>query len=141
MAQAKRGDRVKVNYTGKLGDGKQFDSSEGMDPLEFTVGEGRIIPGFEKAIIGMAPGDTKTVVIAVDDGYGERQDELIMVVDRKELPPDLDPKVGDQLEMERSGQTFVVNVTESTDETVTLDANHPLSGEELTFDIELVEIV
>lgn len=141
VSQAKNGDTVRVDYTGKLSDGTKFDSSNGKDPLEFTVGDGKIIPGFEQAVVGMKPGDTKTVVVKPENGYGESRDELILEVDRSELPPDLDPKVGDRLEMQRSGQTWPVNVTGSTDDTVTLDANHPLAGEELTFDIELVEIV
>lgn len=141
MTQAKHGDTVRVNYTGKLSDGTQFDSSEGRDPLEFTVGKGRIISGFERAVTGMSPGDTKTVVIAATDGYGQRREDLVVVVDRNDLPADLDPKIGDRLEMKRAGQSTPVNVTATTDDTVTLDGNHPLAGEDLTFDIELVEIV
>ena len=142
MAQAKHGDMVRVHYTGKLGDGTRFDSSEGRDPFEFTVGEGKVIPGFEQAIVGMEPGDTKTVVVEAQEGYGERRDDLIAVVNRSELPSDLDPKTGDRLEMRRStGESLPVIVMESTDETVTLDANHPLAGEDLTFEIELLEIV
>lgn len=141
LAQAKHGDTVRVNYTGKLGDGTQFGSSKGRDPLEFTVGEGKFIPGFERAVMGMKPGDTKTVVVAAEDGYGQRNEELVVVVDRNKLPSDLDPKVGDRLEMRRSGQSKPVYVIAVTDEKVTLDGNHRLAGEDLTFDIELVEIV
>lgn len=141
LAQAKDGDTVRVHYTGKLSDGMQFDSSTGRDPLEFTLGEGKLISGFEQAVKGMNPGDTKTVQITADDAYGQRRDELVMEVDRSDLPPDLDPKVGDKLEMSRSGQSMVVSVTGSTDDAITLDANHPLAGEDLTFDLELVEIV
>lgn len=141
MAQAKNGDTVRVNYTGKLSDGTQFDTSKGRDPLEFTLGEGKIISGFENAVAGMSPGDSKTVVVAAKDGYGPRRDDLVVVVDRSDLPSDLDPKVGDRLEMQRPDKTMPVHVTATTDDTVTLDGNHPLAGEALTFDIGLIEIV
>jgi peptidylprolyl isomerase len=149
MAQAKKGDRVKVHYTGKLADGEVFDSSEcedsgcgcGTGPLEFTIGEGEVIPGFENAIIGMSPGESKTVVIPVEEAYGPRMDEMVAVVGRSDLPPDLKPEVGQQLEVtQQDGHTFPVLITEVTDTTVTLDANHPLAGRELTFDLKLVEI-
>lgn len=149
MAQAKSGDKVKVHYTGKLEGGEVFDSSECHEsdcgcetgPLEFVIGEGQVIPGFEQAIIGMNPGDTKTVVIPVDEAYGERIDEMVAVVDRSEIPPDITLEVGNQLEVtQEDGQAFPVLITEVTDTTVTLDANHPLAGKELTFDLNLVEI-
>lgn len=141
MAQAKEGDNVKVHYTGKFDDGTVFDSSEGRDPLEFKVGEGRVIPGFENAVKGMNVGESKTVTIPATDAYGPHRDELMMVVDKSQFPPEISPKVGDQLQMQHpSGQTMVVTVAEVGDSNVTLDANHPLAGEDLTFDIELAEI-
>lgn len=149
MAQAKSGDKVKVHYTGKLEGGEVFDSSECHEsdcgcetgPLEFVIGEGQVIPGFEQAIIGMNPGDTKTVVIPVDEAYGERMDEMVAVVERSEIPPDLTLEVGNQLEVtQEDGQAFPVLITEVTDTTVTLDANHPLAGKTLIFDLNLVEI-
>ena len=142
MTQVKHGDTVRVNYTGKLGDGTAFDSSKARGPLEFTVGEGRILPGLEHAVTGMKPGDTKMVVIGAEEAFGQRREDLVVVVDRNELPSHLDPKVGDRLEMRQpEGKSMVLNVTEITDESVTLDGNHPLAGEDLTFDLELVEIV
>jgi peptidylprolyl isomerase len=149
MARAKTGDKVTVHYTGRLEGGEVFDSSEcreddcGCDsgPLEFTIGEGNVIPGFEQAIIGMNPGDTKTVVIPVDQAYGERIDEMVAVVDRKDIPPDLILEVGNQLEVtQQDGSAFPVIITEVTETSVTLDSNHPLAGKELTFDLRLVVI-
>ncbi len=142
MAQAKKGDKVKVNYTGKFDDGAVFDSSVGRDPLEFTVGEGQVIPGFEGAVIGMNIADSKTVRIPAAEAYGLPHEELVMVVSRTEFPEDLNPSVGDQLQLsDPTGQVMIVTVTETSDESVTMDANHPLAGKDLTFDIELVEIV
>ena len=149
MAQAKTGDTVKVHYTGRLAGGEVFDSSEcreddcGCDsgPLEFTIGDGNVIPGFEQAIIGMNPGDCKTVVIPADQAYGERMDEMVAVVDRKDIPTDLPLEVGSQLEVtQEDGNSFPVLITEVNESTVTLDANHPLAGRDLTFDLRLVEI-
>jgi peptidylprolyl isomerase len=149
MAQAKTGDKVKVHYTGRLAGGEVFDSSECHEsdcgcesgPMEFVIGEGHVIPGFEQAVIGMSPGEAKTVVIPVDQAYGERMDEMVAVVNRSEIPPDLTLEVGSQLEVtQEDGQAFPVLITEVTDTTVTLDANHPLAGKELTFDLKLVEI-
>jgi len=149
MAQAKTGDKVTVHYTGRLEGGEVFDSSECREddcgcesgPLVFTIGEGNVIPGFEQAIIGMSPGDTRTVVIPVDQAYGERIDDMVAVVDRKEIPPDLILEAGNQLEVtQQDGSAFPVIITEVTETSVTLDANHPLAGKELTFDLRLVEI-
>lgn len=141
MSQAKTGDTVRVHYTGKLDDGTEFDSSDGRDPLEFEVGKGLVIPGFEEAVVGMAAGDKTSVTIPPDAAYGPKLDHLVMSVDRAQLPPDLDPELGDRLEMTGEDQKMVVTVTEMTDDTVTLDANHPLAGKSLTFEIELVAIV
>ncbi|HEY5974822.1 MAG TPA: peptidylprolyl isomerase [Geobacteraceae bacterium] len=149
MAQVKQGDKVKVDYTGRLEDGTVFDSSECQDdgcdcssgPLEFTVGEGQVIPGFESAVLGMSPGEEKTVTIPVAEAYGEHQEELVAVVKRSELPPGLDPAVGEQLELtQEDGNSFPVLVTEADETSITLDANHPLAGRQLVFDIKLMEI-
>jgi peptidylprolyl isomerase len=149
MAQAKTGDKVKVHYTGRLAGGEVFDSSECREddcgcesgPLEFTIGEGNVIPGFEQGVIGMSPGDTRTVVIPADQAYGERVEEMVAVVNRKDIPADLVLEVGNQLEVtQEDGNVFPVVITEVAESTVTLDANHPLAGRELTFDLRLVEI-
>lgn len=142
MAQAKKGDTVKVHYTGRLTTGEVFDSSEeGGAPLEFTIGEGDVIPGFEEAVIGMNTGETRTVTIPVDQAYGPRYEELVAQVEREYLPRDSEPRLGQQYEVTQDdGQVFNVTVTEVTDTTVTLDANHPLAGRDLVFDIKLLEI-
>ena len=141
MAEAKQGDTVKIHYTGSLEDGTVFDSSQDRDPLEFTLGEGKVISGFESAVEGMEEGETKTAEIPSDEAYGPRRDDLLLTVARDQLPEDLEPEVGDQLEMRtQDGQAFPVVVTQVGDEQVQLDANHPLAGKDLTFDIELVEI-
>uniref|UniRef100_A0A831UET2 Peptidyl-prolyl cis-trans isomerase n=1 Tax=Geobacter metallireducens TaxID=28232 RepID=A0A831UET2_GEOME len=143
MAQAKKGDTVKVHYTGKLTTGEVFDSSEegGSGPLEFTIGEGEVIPGFEEAVIGMNAGEAKTVTIPVEQAYGPRMEELVAEVEREYLPQDAEPKLGQQYEVTQDdGQVFNVTVTGMNDTTVTLDANHPLAGRDLVFDIKLVEI-
>ena len=141
MTQAKLGDTVKVNYTGKLQDGTVFDSSVNRDPLQFSLGEGQVIAGFEDAVVGMSPGDSKSVTIPSEQAYGPYQDELVIVVDEKQMPSDLSVEVGQQLQMRHSsGQAVPVMVTNVTDDKVTLDANHPLAGKDLTFEIELVTI-
>ena len=137
---AKNGDKVSVHYTGRLEDGTEFDSSAGGDPLEFTIGEGRVIPGFEAGVVDMEPGDSKTITIPAEDAYGERRDDMMITVERKDLPSDLDPKEGERLQMSQGEHTFQVTVSEVTDDTVTLDGNHPLAGETLIFDIELKDI-
>lgn len=142
MPEVKQGDRVKVHYTGKLDDDTQFDSSAGGDPLEFTVGQGEVIPGFDKAVVGMSPGDEKQARIEPVDGYGERKDDLVLNVDRSRLAEDLDPDIGQQLRMRTGdGHEFTVRVVEKKPEALKVDANHPLAGENLHFDIELVAIV
>ncbi len=142
MAEARAGDTVKVHYTGKLDDGTVFDSSEGRDPLEFKLGEGHVIPGFEKAVEGMKTGESETVTIEAEDAYGPYQDEMVFRVSSDEMPEDLDPKVGEQLQMRQSDGGMVAVTVKGIDEKeVALDANHPLAGEALTFEIELVEIV
>jgi len=142
MAEAKQGDKVKVHYTGRVPEGDVFDSSQERGPLEFTIGENRIIPGFENAVIGMAPGEKKTVTIDSEEGYGPHREELVQQVERDQLPGDVDFSVGQQLQVTPPGETkpFVVMVTEVTETHVKLDGNHPLAGKNLQFEIELVEI-
>lgn len=141
MAQAKLGDTVKVHYTGKLDDGTVFDSSVNYEPLEFSLGTGSVIPGFEQAVLGMNSGESKTVTIPVDQAYGPHREELVLAVDRQQFPPGLEVEVGQQLQMQQeNGQVLPVIITDMSDTTVTLDANHPLAGEDLIFDIQLVEI-
>ncbi|MFN2287011.1 MAG: peptidylprolyl isomerase [Chromatocurvus sp.] len=141
MSQAKSGDTVKIHYSGTLTDGTQFDSSEGRDPLEFALGAGAVIPGFEKAVEGMAVGESKSVTIDPDDAYGPRHDQLVQQVPNTALPEDVEPAVGMQLQGQSpEGQVMNLTVTAIEDDAITVDANHPLAGEPLTFDIELVEI-
>jgi FKBP-type peptidyl-prolyl cis-trans isomerase 2 len=142
MQQVKSGDKVKVHYHGKLRSGETFDSSQGREPLEFTVGSGQVIKGFDQGVMGMQVGDKRTVEIPVQDAYGTKQDEMIIEFPRNQFPPDMKPEAGMQLMMNNgSGQSFPVTVTEVKEESVILDANHPLAGQDLIFDIELVEIV
>ena len=141
-AQAENGDVVQVHYTGKLADGTVFDSSVGLEPLEFTLGAGQMIPGFEQAVLGMKVGESKTVTIPVNEAYGPRLDDLIAEVPREKLPSDLTPEVGQQLGMNQpDGGVTIVTITGVSDNTVTIDANHPLVGKDLTFEIELVKIL
>lgn len=141
MAQAAVGDTVQLHYTGKLKDGTEFGTSRGQDPLQFKIGENTIIPKLETSVVGMAVGDTATVEIAAAEGYGPRQPEAIETVDRTALPSEVELVVGNQLQAQtQDGNTLIVTIIAVDDATVTLDGNHPLAGEDLTFDIELVEI-
>lgn len=141
MAQAQTNDTVKVHYTGRLNDGTVFDSSVEREPLQFTLGEGQVIPGFENAVIGMTAGESKTVTIAADQAYGPRRDDLILAVERDQFPPDITPEVGQQLQVRQTnGDVALVTVAEVGEAAVKLDANHPLAGHDLTFEIQLVEI-
>ena len=141
MSHAKSGDTVKIHYTGTLDDGTQFDSSAGRDPLQFEVGSGEVIPGFDKAVEGMAVGDNKSVRIEAEEAYGPRHDQLVQEVDRSLLPDDLDPQEGMALQSSSpDGQVTQFMVTAVSDDTITVDANHPLAGQALSFDIELVDI-
>jgi FKBP-type peptidyl-prolyl cis-trans isomerase 2 len=141
IQQAKTGDTVKVHYTGRLQDGTVFDTSVGSEPLEFTLGQGQIIPGFEQAVIGMQVGESKTITIPVDQAYGPRRDDMMLEVERDKLPADIDPRVGMQLQMNQGdGGIMIGTITEVSETTIKIDANHPLAGQDLTFDIELVEI-
>jgi peptidylprolyl isomerase len=140
MSPAKKGDNVKVHYTGKLDDGTVFDSSEGKAPLEFQMGESQVIPGFEDAVNGMNPGDKKTFKIPCDQAYGPRREDLVAQISKEQFPEHITLEIGQQLQIpQQEGQPLVVRITEITDEAVTLDANHPLAGEDLTFEIELIE--
>jgi peptidylprolyl isomerase len=142
MSQAKHGDNVKVHYKGTLDDGTIFDTSEGRDPLEFTIGDGNIIPGFEEAVIGMSPGDSKSQPIPSDQAYGPMIPELLAEVERDQIPSHITPEVGQQLQIKQDdGQVTIVTITEVNEKTVSLDANHPLAGKDLTFEITLVEVV
>ena len=142
MVQAKTGDTVRVHYTGKLEDGTVFDSSADRDPLEFTLGKNMVIPGFEKAVIGMSPGDSKTETVAAEQGYGPYWKEMVQAVPRNEFPKGIEPKVGQMMRIGTpDGKMFIVRIMEVTETDVTLDGNHPLAGKDLTFDIELLEIV
>ena len=170
MAQAKTGDKVKVHYTGKLEDGSVFDTSEGYidlpndsscgcsskkgtgsgcgcdsqatGPMEFVIGAGQLIPKFEAAVIGLEPGQSITVSIPADDAYGQRAEEMVAVIERSEIPAEINPEPGHQMEVIlENGSPLPVLVTEVTDTTITLDGNHPLAGRDLTFAIRLVEIL
>jgi FKBP-type peptidyl-prolyl cis-trans isomerase 2 len=142
MAQAKEGDTVKVHYTGKLEDGTVFDTSGEGTPIEFTIGDGQIIPGFEKTVVGMEPGETKTARFPPEEAYGQRRDDMTLTVDREQFPEEIKPEPGQQLQVQQpNGRAAVVIVSDVTESTVTLDANHPLAGQPLTFEIQLVEIV
>ncbi|HNP63352.1 MAG TPA: peptidylprolyl isomerase [Woeseiaceae bacterium] len=141
MSQAKSGDTVKIHYTGTLADGTQFDSSAGRDPLEFALGSGQVIPGFDSAVDGMAVGDSKTVDIPPEEAYGQRHEQLIQQVPKSALPEEMEPEAGMQLQSQSpDGQIMNLVVTEVAEETITVDGNHPLAGQTLTFDIELVAI-
>ena len=141
MTQVKSGDTVRIHYTGTLSDGETFDSSDGRDPLEFTVGSGQIIPGLEAALPGMEVGEKKTVEVGADDAYGHPDPNAQQAVPRADIPEDIPLDLGTQLQVQTpQGQVMPVTVVEVTEEQVTLDANHPLAGKDLTFNIELVEI-
>ncbi len=141
MSKAKKGDNVKVHYKGKLKSGEPFDSSEGREPLAFTVGAGQMIKGFDEAIPGMEPGEKKTITIAPENAYGEKNAEAIIEFPKSNIPKEIKLEPGLKLQLQnQAGQPIPVVVTEVKDEVVVLDANHELAGKELIFDIELVEI-
>jgi len=141
MQEVKSGDTVRVHYHGKLNDGTTFDSSEDRDPLEFEVGSGSVIAGFDNGVTGMKVGDKKTINIPVDEAYGQVQDDLLMEFPLDRFPAEMKPEVGMELNMSNgAGQNFPVVISEVLDNSVVLDANHPLAGEDLTFDLELIEI-
>lgn len=142
MSQAKAGDTVRVHYTGKLDDGTQFDSSAGREPLEFALGSGQVIPGLDKAVEGMTVGENKSERIPAEEAYGPRREQLIQEVPKSVLPDDIHPSVGMPLQARGpDGQVTQLVVTAVAQECVTVDGNHPLAGQALNFDIELVEII
>lgn len=141
MSQAKSGDTVSIHYTGTLEDGSQFDSSEGRDPLQFELGSGQVIPGFDKAVEGMSVGDSKQVTIPPEEAYGDHQPQMVQDVPKSVLPPDIEPEVGMALSARsQDGAEMRLTVTEVKEDAITVDGNHPLAGKPLNFDIELVNI-
>lgn len=142
MAQtAQKGDTVAVHYTGKLDDGEVFDSSRERDPLEFEIGSGQVIPGFDQAVAGLEVGESREVRIDPDQGYGQPREDLVVDVERNQFPDESEPQLGQQVQVQVApGQNRVATITEIQDEAITLDLNHPLAGKPLTFDVELVEI-
>jgi len=141
MKQAQKGDNVQVHYTGKLNDGSVFDSSQGREHLAFTVGAGQMIPGFDKAVVGMTTGDKQTITIPSAEAYGERREDLVVAIPAENIPEDMNPQVGDRFAINQpDGQQIPVVVTALDAEKITLDANHDLAGKDLIFDIEMVEI-
>lgn len=154
MAQAKQGDRVKIHFTGRLDDGRVFDTTTGDSscqcgdcgdentPYELVIGNEEFFVPVEEALVGMAPGEKKKIVVSPEDAFGDYDDECVFTIERSQLPDDMQPEVGMELELtDEDDESVAVTVVDLTDTTVTFDANHPLAGEELTFDIELVEIV
>lgn len=141
MKEAQVGDMVSVHYTGKLTSGEVFDSSKDRDPLEFTLGNQEMLAGFEEGVIGMKPGESKSVTLQPEQAFGDRRDDLLLKLPKKEFPQDITPSVGLQLKLSNnSGANMTVVITEVGEESVTLDGNHPLAGQALVFDIELLEI-
>ncbi len=142
MAQVKKGDKIKVHYHGKLTNGETFDSSEGREPLEFEVGSGMVIPGFDKGVTGMTIGEKKTVNIPYDEAYGPKNPDMLIEMPKDRFPKDMEIEIGMPLGMsDQQGQQYEVTIVEIKDDVVMLDANHRLAGEDLVFDLELVEIV
>lgn len=134
------GSTVKVHYTGKFDDGTVFDASKEREPLEFTLGEGKVIPGFEAAVKSMEAGQSKTITIPAEEAYGQHRSDLLVPVEREHLPKGLEPEVGQRLQMQKAnGQMSIVTITEVAEKAITIDANHPLAGKNLTFELELVE--
>jgi FKBP-type peptidyl-prolyl cis-trans isomerase 2 len=142
MNQVKKGDKVRVHYHGRLNNGQTFDKSEGREPLEFEVGSGMVIMGFDEGVKGMVVGDKKTINIPFDQAYGPRNPDMVIEMPKDRFPKDMELEVGMPLGMsDGQGQQFEVTITEIKDDSVILDANHPLAGQDLIFDLELVEIV
>lgn len=141
MNNAQPGNTVRVHYTGKLEDGTVFDSSHGREPLEFKLGGGQVIVGFERAVEGMAVGETREARIPADEAYGQRRDDLFLEIDREQIPEGIEVEVGTQLQLQQGdGQNVPVTVADLNEQSVTLDANHPLAGQDLNFELELVEV-
>ena len=142
MSQAKSGDTVKVHYTGTLNNGQVFDSSKGREPLQFTLGTGMVIPGFDAAVTDLSPGETVMATIPNAEAYGPYQKEMVAEIEKENIPADFELEVGQRLQMQvPSGEAMAVTITDIKGEVVTLDGNHPLAGQDLTFELELVEIV
>jgi peptidylprolyl isomerase len=141
MAQARTGDHVRVRFTGRLNDGSIFAGSGEAEPLEFTLGVNEVLPAIEEAIEGMEPGETKTVYVSSDEAFGPWRHELVQEIPKDSLPDDLSIEPGQQLVVDQPGvEPVIVSVTDVSESTVTLDANHPLAGEDLVFDLELVDV-
>jgi len=142
MAQAKSGDTVRIHYSGFLMDGTIFDSSLEGEPFEFTLGDGSVIPGFDAGLLGMTEGDEKTLAIPPESAYGARDEGLVAEIERTQIPPEIDPQVGAILQItSQEGDASNVIITEVTDNAITLDGNHPLAGQELIFEVKLLEVV
>ena len=141
MTRAKNGDTVKVHYMGRLEDGRVFETTKNHQPLEFVMGSGKIIPGFEKSVLGMEVGDTKTIRIPPDEAYGPRRQDLIVDIKKSDFPDNIRPAIGQRLQIRQPNGHFIdVIIMDMNEDLVTLDANHPLAGNSLIFDVELVEI-
>ena len=142
MGQAKNGNKVKLHFTGKLDDGTVFASSADSEPIEFTLGQHEILPGLEEAVEGMAIGESRTVKISSEQAYGQRREDLTQEIPKEHLPADLAPEVGQRLRIDRpDGEPVLVSVAAVSDATITIDGNHPLAGQDLTFELEMVEIL
>jgi FKBP-type peptidyl-prolyl cis-trans isomerase 2 len=142
MAQAKEDDTVRVHYTVKLDKDTIVGSTKDEEPLQFTLGKGQVLPGFEQAVVGMNSGESKTVLMTADQAFGPYLDEMVVVVDRGRLPEGINPKEGDRIQLQsRSGETVTVAVMDVSESTVTIDGNHPLAGKDLIFDIEFIQVV
>lgn len=142
MVKAKPGDTVKVHYKGFLADGSLFDSSIGKEPFEFTIGRKMVLPGFENTVIGMNEGDTRTLTIAAEDAYGHRREDLIVTISRSRIPPNTKPQLGSVMQVHlKEGEVMNVTIIDITDDTIMLDGNHPLAGKDLTYHIELLEVI
>ncbi len=141
MATAENGSTVKIHYTAKYEDGTVFDTSRERDPLEFTIGEGKTIEGFEESAVGMAPGDTKEITLEPNKAFGVRDESMVQAIERSQIPDDIELAVGMPLQVQSpEGETYMVSVVALDDESVTLDGNHPLAGMTLDFEIEMVEV-
>jgi FKBP-type peptidyl-prolyl cis-trans isomerase 2 len=142
MAQAKKDNTVRVHYTVRLDNDTIVGSTKDQEPLQFTLGKGQVLPGFEQAVVGMNSGESKTVLVTADQAFGPYLDEMVVVVDRGRLPEGLNPKEGDRIQLQsRSGETVIVAVMGVSESTITIDGNHPLAGKDLIFDIEFIEVV
>lgn len=142
QTKAKQGDCVKVHYTGKLEDGTVFDTSINQTPLQFTIGKGEVIPGFEQAVVGMNLGESKTVKVPADQAYGPHREEMVLEVDRKQFPARLKPEVGQQYQIPQAhSRPTLVTITNVSESKIVLDANHPLAGKDLIFNVQLLEIL